>query len=804
MFRQQGLAQARAITGQSIQDDDEIQEYNHMEHLNYLKNLSIATDKLTKQDEGDEDTALEKDGAGDLFSAYGVYSARNTGLDMQDKVSKYLDDIKKQGKTAEDLKAAFAEQGGIGSTIKKAFANSVAATKEQISKKMASTYEGAEAFGNEVGEDVQSVAAEGVSAAREAAQSAQGSAEIFGRQAESSARTAAREAATAATSAATGAATSAASAASEAAPRAGQTGFVDFGNDEINAAANRLNVTGGVGGERIVNPEDLAPRASGPFENLVGTEPEVDKFADVGEPPVKGATELKQGVNVINPSTGRARPPTDVSPSLNPDIGAEGVDEDEVDREARDFDQTIQEATEAPQSNFADKLSGADIKNENSTHYPDQAFYQRGEIAASDYMTSDKSIGSMEQHINEHTTKLNGDSFNFRRKYDANTRVVSDEFWPKGQAAPDLLPGQSVAHAGNVSDGNINMTEGTREGLSGPVGEGVPKIPQPFEGESTEPTFNVDQPVSQPTNQLQLQDAPDLPDPEPEGDQINVGDVAEDPHSNPDFSGSNLQDILGDEDVDESAPAAPQPASPPAADATEPTEEQTQQARSRRASFIEQGDADAPPEPRVEQPSVEPEVNVEPPVEPSAGSSAQNLRDGLADAFKTDAEKTAEKTASVFGTAGKVAGKVAAKFGDALGVGANIAGAGYATYEEGKDVFGKHSHLEGDGGWEKAGNLVSMIGDDAALAGSVARFAGPEGAIIGTGLELAGGAVALVGGGLDAIGEYFQGKKKTATAAAVAKKAMPEAPPVQTTAIQNTQGSGGIANVSQSALKNLN
>jgi hypothetical protein len=33
---------------------------------------------------------------------------------------------------------------------------------------------------------------------------------------------------------------------------------------------------------------------------------------------------------------------------------------------------------------------------------------------------------------------------------------------------------------------------------------------------------------------------------------------------------------------------------------------------------------------------------------------------------------------------------------------------------------------------------------------------------------------------------------------------MPEAPPVHSTAVQNTQGSGGIANVSVSALKQLN
>ena len=199
-----------------------------------------------------------------------------------------------------------------------------------------------------------------------------------------------------------------------------------------------------------------------------------------------------------------------------------------------------------------------------------------------------------------------------------------------------------------------------------------------------------------------------------------------------------------------------------------------------------------------------PEEVALPASEHSSGTSAEDLRNGLKDAFKSDADKAAEKTGAVFGKVGQVAGKVAAKFGDALGVGANIAGAGYATEQEAKDVFGKHSHLEGDGNWEKAGNLVSMVGDDTALLGSLARFGGPEGAIIGTGAELVGGAIGLVGSGLDAIGEYFQGEKKTATASAVAKKAMPESAPVQTVAIQNTQGSGGIANVSQSALKQLN
>ncbi len=272
------------------------------------------------------------------------------------------------------------------------------------------------------------------------------------------------------------------------------------------------------------------------------------------------------------------------------------------------------------------------------------------------------------------------------------------------------------------------------------------------------------------------------------------------------FSSSNFKGYLDEEDVEsEPTPTSePQPQQPPPVEEPEPTEP-TQEARSRRASFIEESESTAGPEPRVEQPSspsVEPPT--EPPTEHSSGPSVQDLREGLGEAFKSEAERTAEKTGSVFGTAGKVAGKVAAKFGDIMGVGINVAFAGQSTYEEGKDIFSKHSHLEGDGGWEKAGNLVSMVGDDVALAGSLARYGGPEGAIIGTGAELVGGAVALVGGGLDAIGEYVEGEKKKKTAPEEAKASMPEAPPIHSTAIQNTQGSGGIANVSVSALKQLN
>ena len=54
-------------------------------------------------------------------------------------------------------------------------------------------------------------------------------------------------------------------------------------------------------------------------------------------------------------------------------------------------------------------------------------------------MDSDKSIESMMKSVDQHT-QLYGDDFNFRRKFDSNTRFVQDEFWPKDQAAPDLLP----------------------------------------------------------------------------------------------------------------------------------------------------------------------------------------------------------------------------------------------------------------------------------------------------------------------------------------------------------------------------
>ena len=830
MFRQQGLAQARAITGQSLQDDDRIQEYNHMEHLNYLKNLSAATDKLYKKDQDEEDAQLEQSGVIDALSAYGVYGAHQAHLEMADKVSKYLDQLKEQGKTAEDLKAAFAEQGGVGSTIKKAFVSSVAKAKEKINKKMTEHYEDVKDFGHEIGEDVQGVAAQGVTAATEAAQSAKDTAEIFGRQAAEAATTAAQQATSAATSAAQEATASATAAASEAAASVSEAA-----HQATEKAATSVSEAEKAAREKIrqmpesafeVDLEDdtgEVTHAPNPFDDLE-KEPEIDKFADIEEPPVEGATELKEV------STPGPRPETPAQETTaGPGRPEETFVGDEVDREARDFEQTTREATEDVRSKFAEQMFGSGIKQTKSTHYTDenQAFYTRGDDAVRDYMDSSESIESMENHIANHSAKY-GDSFNFRRKFDEGTRLVRDEFWPKGEAAPDLLPNEKVSHAGNVDEGQVNMTQGSREGETAAVGESLPsrrppprksKIPQPFEGESTEPTFSVDQDVEQPSRRppprkkkglLQLEDDETayLPDPEPEPDKINVGDVAEDPHKDPDFSSSNLKGYLDEEDVeDEPKPTSePQPQQPPPVEEPEPTEEQTQQARSRRASFIEESEATAGPEPRVEKPSTSPSVEVpdEPPAEHSAGPSAQDLREGLGEAFKSEAEKTAEKTASVFGTAGEVAGKVAAKFGDIMNVGMNVAFAGQATYEEGKDIFSKHSHLEGDGGWEKAGNLIAMVGDDVALGGSLARYAGPEGAIIGTGAELAGGAIALVGGGLDAIGEYVEGEKKKKTAPEEAKKAMPEAPPVQTTAIQNTQGSGGIANVSQSALKRLN
>lgn len=802
MFRQQGLAQARSITGQSLQDDDEIQQYNHMEHLNYLKNLSDATDKVTKKDQDEEDSELEQSGVVETLSAYGVYAARNTQLEMQDKVSKYLDELKKQGKSAEDLRMAFEEQGGVGATIKKAFVNSVAQAKEKINKKMTEHYDDVREFGHEIGEDVQGVAAQGVSAASETAQSVQGTAEIFGRQAAESVSQATDQV-------------------RESVPSPPAPATQPAAEPQLSSAAEqtekeklneRINQTYQGDFEVDLDETGEIKSVANPFGS-VGLEPEVDKFADVGEPESIGV-ELKQGVNVGTPRPPPETPPTTSGPTAEP-VVQEG---DEVDREARDFAQTQQEATESVRSKFADKMFGTDIKQTRSTHYTDenQAFYTRGDDAVNDYMMSEEGIESMEQHIAEYTNQF-GDSFNFRRKFDEGTRLVRDEFWPKGEAAPDLLPGERVSHGGNVSEGNINITEGEFAGQSGPVGEGVPrrppprksKIPQPFADESTEPTFKVDQDVevpTKPTTQLQLEDDATayLPDPTPETTPVKIGDVAEDPHKNPDFSSSNLRDILGDEDVESEPTREPQPQQPPPVEEPEPTEEQTQQARSRRASFIEESESTAGPEPRVQpsSPSVEPPT--EPPAEHSSGSSAQDLREGLGEAFKSEAERTAEKTGSVFGTAGKVAGKVAAKFGDIMGVGINVAFAGQSTYEEGKDIFSKHSHLEGDDGWEKAGNLVSMVGDDVALAGSLARYGGPEGAIIGTGAELVGGAVALVGGGLDAIGQYVEGEKKKKTAPEEAKASMPEAPPVHSTAVQNTQGSGGIANVSVSALKQLN
>ncbi len=230
---------------------------------------------------------------------------------------------------------------------------------------------------------------------------------------------------------------------------------------------------------------------------------------------------------------------------------------------------------------------------------------------------------------------------------------------------------------------------------------------------------------------------------------------------------------------------APAPVEEPVEEAPDPVEQQA-----RRSAFLEESSSVAGPEPRIEPPARE---------VPSTAS----LVSGLGDAFKSDAEKTAEKATGVYGRAAKVAGKVVSKFGEVAGVGLNAAFAVQSTYEEGKDIFSKHPHLEGDNGWQKAGNLVSMIGDDAAFAGSIARYAGPEGAIIGTGLELAGGAVALVGGGLDAIGDFFEGEKKKKAAPAQAKASVQQPAQIAPSAIQNVAG-GGIQNVSASALKQLN
>ena len=53
---------------------------------------------------------------------------------MQNKVGKYLDDLKSKGKSADDLRKAFEEQGGVGSTIKKAFVNTLASAREATDK----------------------------------------------------------------------------------------------------------------------------------------------------------------------------------------------------------------------------------------------------------------------------------------------------------------------------------------------------------------------------------------------------------------------------------------------------------------------------------------------------------------------------------------------------------------------------------------------------------------------------------------------------------------------------------------------
>jgi len=635
MFRQQGLAQARAITGQTLQDDDSIQEYNHMEHLNYLKNLSIATDKITKKDKGDEDTSLEESGGSAVLSAYGVYGARNTQLDMQNKVGKYLDDLKSKGKSAEDLRDAFAEQGGVGSTIKKAFVNTLASAREatdKIGKNMTSTYKNATEVGQDIGEEVQSIGADGVATASDTLQSATQSAQATL-------------------------------------------------SDTLQSATQSAEAT-------------------------------VSDTLQSVKPPSNEGTELNDLSGRLNLNYNRTDPSTTAGP----------LPSTEIDRGEEDFNRTTAEAQPGGRSQFASEPQNFENTGRSEYTNKNSVFFERGPDEAYKYMDGESGIKDLEGNIANHNAKTGTDDFNFQRKFDPDTRIVRDQMWPSNEPPPALLPGEKVVHAGSVKNGTITMTEGSTKGASGSVGEGIP----------------------------QVDNRPKMPP------RKNIGSVT--------------------------AELEPEP----------------------QEDFEPEPQEQAPEEPQEQAPEQAPEEVALPASEHSSGTSAEDLRNGLKDAFKSDADKAAEKTGAVFGKVGQVAGKVAAKFGDALGVGANIAGAGYATEQEAKDVFGKHSHLEGDGNWEKAGNLVSMVGDDTALLGSLARFGGPEGAIIGTGAELVGGAIGLVGSGLDAIGEYFQGEKKTATASAVAKKAMPESAPVQTVAIQNTQGSGGIANVSQSALKQLN
>ena len=804
MLRSQALEQARAITSQSLQDDDAIQEYNHMEHLQYLSNVSKATDNLKKKDSADEDFNLEKDGGVDLLSAYGVYSAKNTAVEMNDKVAKYLEELKKQGKSAEDLKAALAEQGGIGATIKKAFVGGVSKAKEKINDAMSSTYDEAESFANEISGEARGIAADGISAAQESARGFTDTASSVAQRAVDTGIDTATGSVASAVSAQTQAPQGPAPEPPEPQPpigeqiqQAGPLEAPDDRFDDINEVDDNFSQLGRDYNEIAKRPP---PRIKKPPAEATAEPVEVAP-EPVSDPIQESVQEAVESSSRPPPRKNRS---TDAGDALDDPRGDTSTALfDEIAADNSSFD-PLDVANRRLAKKFNDKIEAA---KDRPTPYEEtnESFMTRGTDEMKDFMDSPEGLDHLDNSVQNIIAKK-GDTFEFRRTFDESTNLVRDKFWAKGKSPPPLDPGELMIHSGNVQNGRVNLTEGNRAGDSyfsgemgsgNPIGEPAPVPEEPAE----EPT---EEPAEEPTEAELPTKEPVKLKYDPDSFMESVGERGTAGKIGGPLADKSIQDLkslqeggsLTEADLnppsvepveEATTEQAPAPVEEPVEEAPDPVEQQA-----RRSAFLEESSSVAGPEPRIE-----------PPAREVPRPASDSLVSGLGDAFKSDAEKTAEKATGVFGRSAKVAGKVVSKFGEVAGVGLNAAFAVQSTYEEGKDIFSKHPHLEGDNGWQKAGNLVSMIGDDAAFAGSIARYAGPEGAIIGTGLELAGGAVALVGGGLDAIGDFFEGEKKKKAAPAQAKASVQQPAQIAPSAIQNVAG-GGIQNVSASALKQLN
>ncbi len=809
----QGLSEARNLTGQSLQDDDAIEEYNHANHLEYLKQVSDATDKLKKKDTSDEDTTLEIDAGKAAISMHGVYAARNSALDMQEKVGKYLDKLKETGQDAEDLKKAFAEGGGVSGLVQKAFVSGVDKLKKKAKDSIDEVSDTARETYNSISQESQDAAADFSNLGQDTAESV---------------RPNPRTPTAVPNDSVTPQSPPSESTIDEPVDEqpsvssslldeedvdddepTTQTGDVPKPDEvPLGDVPNRIQQTGKrppprrsrmtpqpdeMEGIRVQSPQrrpdEQAPELEEPDDRFEGG----DLFDD-------DPSELRLGGLPPSRPTGVVR-----------DIGfGDDDDDEEQERMEQEFEKTRNESVEAQTNKFTEGLK-APIKQTKSTIYPKEAFLTRDDSQVADFMDSDESINSMMDSVEQHT-QLYGDDFNFRRKFNSNTRFVEDEFWPKDQAAPDLLPDDKVFHGGSMENGTINMTEGSQSGNEAILGDSqlvdeepiaqkplsiadgttrtaVPVSERPPVLESQMP--DIDEPPIEsrapPSNRLQIGDKRpedpqvDLPDPEPEPD-------LPDPEPEPDLpdTRSARQRFIEQGDTE-----APEPVFTDTPPPSEPTPQQPPPSEP------------PPSEPLPSEPlPSEPPPSEPLPSEPKPKLSSEDLRQGMEDAFKNPSEEGASRIGQVFGkTAGRV-GKVVAKFGDIVGTGLNAAMAIDQTYNEAKDIFSKHPHLEGDDGWQKAGNLVGMIGEDVTLAGSITRFAGPEGAVIGTGLELAGGAVGLIGSGLSDIGDFFEGEKKKKTATQQAQKSVPKPPVIQEEAIQSMPG--GLINQAQSSLKELN